>query len=169
MFNWIPFDSFLFWIWLAGFLLLSPVVFFAWMFNSAFLGDSTDKWYQTYMFVWFTFLGFVMTWLWPIGLPGFLAFEANSKRKSRKWDKVYKYKKATVPHYWEEAYIRNSKVLNGAKVRILDWEIQPGMTRVSSWDGKLITRSRFLKHIKQAVLLWPTADLELIPEKVKKT
>lgn len=165
MFDWIPFDSVLFWLWFIGFLAVSPIVFFAWVFNSAFLGDSTDSWYQTYMFVWFTFLGFVMTWLWPIGVPLFLAFDWNRKRKEKRWKNIFNEKKKRVTNYWRDAYLRNSENLDGVRVRILDWEFEPGITRVSSWNSKLITKSRFRKRIKEAILLWPTEDLELIPEK----
>jgi len=167
MFNWIPFDSVLFWIWLVGFVLLSVPTFFAWIMNSALLGDSMDKWYRRRMFVWFTFLGFVMTWLWPVGILAATIWELYKKNKKRKWDKVWNHKKATVPNYWKNYYLIINGVVSDIQVRVLDWELEysKGKARLALWRGD----QRFWADGgKEIIVYWPNKDLEPIPEKEVK-
>jgi hypothetical protein len=163
MFNWIPINPVLFWIWFAGLWAMSLPVFFVWVLNSAFLGDSCDKWFRRRMFVWFTFLGFVMTWLWPVGLVGFGIYEFYTRRKQAKWDKKWAEKKATVPHYWRDAYLILDGNVTDIQVRILDWELDysAGKARLALWRGD----SRFWADKgKEILVYWPNKDLQLIPE-----
>lgn len=164
MFSWIPFDSVLFWIWLAGFLLLSIPTFFAWMLNSAFLGDSMDKWYRRRMFVLYTFVGFMMTWLWPIGIVVMGSISLYKKNKQRKWDKVWKQKKATVPNYWRDVYLILDGKVTDIQCRVLDWDYYNGKSRLALWRGD----SRFWCDGKEVIVYWPNKDLHLIPEKEAK-
>lgn len=165
MFNWIPFDSVLFWIWLVGFCIVSLPVFVIWLFNSAFLGDSSDKWYRRRMFVWFTFLGFVMTWLWPIGLIGWGIYECYKRNKQRKWDKKWAEKKATVPNYWKDYYLILNDNVTDIKVRILDWDYYNGKARcaLSRVDSRF-----WADKGKEILVYWPNTDLEPVPEKGEK-
>lgn len=164
MFNWIPFDSVLFWIWFIGFIPMSIMTFVAYFLNVGFLGDSSDKWYRRRVFVWLTLLGFVMTWLWPVGLLGFGVYELYKKDKQRKWDKKWAEKKATVPNYWKNYYM----ILNGAvtdiQVRVLDWDFYNGDARLAIWRGD----SRFWADGKEVIVYWPNKDLKPIPEKDAK-
>lgn len=168
MFDWIPFDSVLFWIWMIGFFCISPIVFFAWALNSTFLGDSCDTWYRRKMFAWYTFLGFVMTWLWPIGLAGFGIYEYVTTSKKRRWDKKWAEKKATVPNYWKNYYLIINGNVSDIQVRVLDWEYSeylPGKARLALYRGD----SRFWADKgKEILVYWPNKDLEPIPEKVDK-
>lgn len=159
-------DSILFWLWLAGFCIMSLPVFFGWLINSALLGDSCDTWWRRKMFAWYTFVGFVTTWLWPIGVAGFILYGINEKRRKRKWNKVWNHKKATVPNYWRNAYL----VINGSasdiEVRVLDWEFSkfsPGQARLAISQAD----SRFWADGKETIVYWPNADLEFLPEKEK--
>jgi len=161
MFDFVPTDSFLFWIWVGGFLILSPIVFLAWIFNCAFLGDSVDTSYRRRMFAWFTFLGFVMTWLWPIGLIGFLVYESYTKHKKGKWNKIWKHKKATVPNYWKNYYLILDGNVTDIQVRVLDWDYVNGNARLAMWTGD----QRFWAEGKEIIVYWPNTDLELIPDK----
>lgn len=161
MFNWIPYDSVLFWIWLVGFVPMSVMTFFAWIFNVGFLGDATNKWYRRRMFVWMTFLGFVMTWFWPIGLIGWGIYELYKKEKKRRWDKVWNYKKATVPNYWKNYYLILDGKVTDIQVRILDWDYYNNKARCALWRGD----SRFWCDGKEVIVYWPNKDLEPIPEK----
>jgi 4-amino-4-deoxy-L-arabinose transferase-like glycosyltransferase len=164
MFDWIPFDSVLFWIWLVGFALLSIPVFFAWILNSAFLGDSTDKWYRRRMFALYTLVGFVMTWLWPVGIVGMGCISLYKKNKQRKWDKVWKHKKATVPNYWKNYHLIIDGKVTDIQVRVLDWDFYNGNARLAIWRGD----SRFWCDGKEIIVYWPNKDLEPIPEKLEK-
>jgi hypothetical protein len=165
MFNWIPFDSVLFWIWAVGFCLVSIPVFLIWMVNSAFLGDSCDAWYRRKMFAWFTFLGFVMTWLWPIGLIGFGIYEWYTTSKQRKWNKKWAEKKATVPNYWKNYHLILNGNVTDIQVRILDWDYYNGKARCALWRGD----SRFWADKgKEILVYWPNKDLQPIPEKEEK-
>jgi hypothetical protein len=167
MFSWIALDSVLFWIWFAGFCVMSLPVFFIWAINSAFLGDSMNAWYRRKMFIWFTFLGFVMTWFWPIGLIGFGIYESYDAVKQRRWDKKWAEKKATVPNYWRDVYLILDGNVTDIQCRVLDWEYSkylPGKARLALWRGD----SRFWCEGKEVVVWWPNKDLELIPEKDAK-
>lgn len=167
MFDWVSTDSALFWVWFVGFCVMSLPTFFAWLFNSAFLGDSSDKWYRRRMFAWFTFLAFVMTWLWPVGLTGFFIYEWYTTEKKRRWKKVWNHKKATVPHYWRDVYLILDGNVTNIQARVLDWEYSeyiPGKARLALWRGD----SRFWCEGKEIVIHWPNKDLEFIPEKIAK-
>lgn len=157
----------LFWVWLVGFIPMSLITIFGYLLNVGFLGDSSDKWYRRRMFVWFTFLGFVTTWLWPIGVAGFVIADLYSKNKTRKWNKVWKHKKATVPNYWKNYYLILNGQVTDIKVRVLDWEyseFSPGKARLGLWTGD----SRFWADGKQVIVYWPNKDLEPVPEKEDK-
>jgi hypothetical protein len=164
MFNWIPIHSVLFWIWLVGFIAMSFPVFFAWLLNSAFLGDSTNRWYRWRMFVWFTFVGFVMTWLWPIGLASVGIYELYKKEKKRRWNKVWQHKKATVPNYWKNYYLILDGNVTDIQVRVLDWNYVNNRARLALWRGD----QRFWGDGKEIIVHWPNKDLEPIPEKEVK-
>jgi hypothetical protein len=160
MFDLIPTDSVLFWIWFSGFVAISPIVYVVWILNSAFLGDSMDAWYRRKMFAWFTFLGFVMTWLWPIGVTGFLLHSENLKRKRRNWNKVWNHKKETVPNYWKNYYLILNGNVTDIQVKVLDWDYSQGHARLVIWTGD----SRFWCEGKEIIVFWPNTDLEPIPE-----
>ena len=168
MFNWIPTHSVLFWIWLVGFIPMSAMTSFAYLFNVAFLGDSMDKWYRRRMFVWFTFLGFVMTWAWPVGILGFVIADQIKRAKKRKRDRIWKQKKATVPNYWRNVYLILDGKVTDIQCRVLDWEYSeylPGKARLALWRGD----SRFWADKgKEIIVWWPNKDLQLIPEKEAK-
>lgn len=165
MFDWIPADSVWFWIWFVGFLPMSVITFFAWILNCTLLGDSMDKWYRRRMFVWYTFLGFVSTWLWPIGLLGFCTFTYVEREKQRRWDKKWAEKKATVPNYWRDVYLILNGQVTDIQCRVLDWDYYNGDARLALWRGD----SRFFGHKgTEVIVYWPNKDLEFIPEKVAK-
>lgn len=156
--------SWLFWVWFVGFVPMSLITFCGWILNVGFLGDASNKWYRRRMFVWLTFLGFVMTWLWPVGLIGFALYELYSNRKQRKWDKVWKHKKATVPNYWKNYYLILNGNVTDIQVRVLDWDYVNGRARLALWRGD----SRFWCDGKEIIAYWPNKDLEPIPEKEEK-
>ncbi|AXH49296.1 hypothetical protein HWB76_gp106 [Streptomyces phage Blueeyedbeauty] len=164
MFNWIPFDSVLFWIWFGGFLLLSIPTSIAWLFNMAFLGDSMDKSYQRRMGVVFTLCAIGMTWFWPIGLIVFVSIDQYKKAKQRKWDRVWKQKKATVPNYWKNYYLILNGNVTDIQVRVLDWDYYGGKARLAMWRGE----QRFWAEGKEIIVYWPNTDLEPIPEDKEK-
>jgi len=158
------FNEPLFWIWFTGFALLSIPVFIVWMLNSALLGDSCDKWYRRRMFVWFTFLGFAFTWLWPVALVGAGIYSAYKWDKKRRWDKVWKQKKATVPNYWKNYHLIIDGNVTDIQVRVLDWDFHNGKARLAMWRGE----QRFWAEGKEIIVYWPNKDLAPIPEKLEK-
>jgi hypothetical protein len=154
----------LFWVWFTGFCLMSIPVFLVWFVNSTFLGDSMDKWYRRRMFAWFTFLGFVFTWLWPVGLAGAAIWSAYKWDKQRRWDKVWNQKKATVPNYWKNYHLIIDGNVSDIQVRVLDWDYYNGKARLAMWRGE----QRFWAEGKEIIVYWPNNDLEPIPEKTEK-
>lgn len=161
MFDWIPIHSVLFWIWAAGFCAMSLPVLLMWFIHSTFLGDSMDAGYRRKMFVWFTFLGFVMTWLWPIGLICFGIHEFYKKEKQRRWDKKWAEKKEIVPNYWKNYHLIINGIVSDIQVRVLDWNYVNGDARLAMWRGE----QRFWADGKEIIVYWPNKDLEPIPEK----
>lgn len=123
-----------------------------------------DAWYRRKMFAWYTFLGFVMTWLWPVGLIGLGIREWYSTAKQRRWDKKWAEKKATVPNYWKKYHLIINGVVSDIQVKVLDWEYSKyitGMARLVIWTGD----SRFWCDGKEIIVYWPNKDLQPIPEK----
>lgn len=156
--------SWLFWIWVAGFIVMSPIAFFMWTFGCTMATDSTHKPTVIKMQLYYTFLAFVMTWLWPIGLLGSGIAKRYEIMKKRRWDKKWAEKKATVPNYWKNYYLILDGKVTDIQVRVLDWNYYNNKARLAIWLGD----QRFWADGKEIIVYWPNADLEPIPEKEVK-
>lgn len=163
MFDWIPTDSVLFWIWLAGFVAMSIPVSFVWMINCTFLGDSSDNSYRRKMFWLFNLYAVGMTWFWPIGLIVLGLIDGKTRRRKAKRAKIWAHKKETVPNYWKNYYLIINGTVSDIQVRVLDWEYSkfiPGKARLAMWGGE----QRFWAEGKEIIVYWPNKDLEPIPD-----
>lgn len=156
--------SVLFWIWLAGFVVLSPFVFFGWVLGCQLTGDSMDRAWRIRKCIQITVGCFFFIWFWPAGIIVVLLSDLYKKRKKAKWDKKWAEKKATVPNYWKKYYLIINGTVSDIQVKVLDWEYSkysPGKARLVIWTGD----QRFWADGKEIVVYWPNTDLEPIPEK----
>jgi len=160
-------ESILFWIWLAGFIILSPFVFFGWVLGCQLTGDSMDKAWRIKQCTLLTVGSFFFIWLWPLGIVVLYLSGVYKKRKQAKWDKKWAEKKAVVPNYWKNYYLIINGNVSDIQVRVLDWEFSeyiPGKARLAMWRGE----QRFWAEGKEIIVYWPNKDLEPIPEKEEK-
>lgn len=161
------FDSPWFWIWLAGFAILSPFVFFAWVLGCQLTGDSTNTAWRIKQCLLITVGCFFFIWLWPLGILAFILSDVLRKRKTAKRKKIWEKKKATVPNYWKNYYLIINGNVTDIQVRVLDWEYSkysPDKARLAMWSGD----NRFWADGKEVLVYWPNKDLEPIPEELAK-
>ena len=122
------FHSVWFYIWAIGFCVMSPFALFAWAFGCAIATDSTNKWFVIRTQLWITFVCFVMTWLWPIGLPIFLIAGFIDDRKIAKKNAAYEEKLSQGKNYGKKYRVVNvpknleSRMDKGYLVKIISWD-----------------------------------------------